>query len=474
VSPLIAQGATDSGAALGRPAGSQLQELMAPDKLRQIFETRLQGTITRGVDRIDPSQLASRLDEELAVISRKVAAGTYRFAPYQESLRLKGRGKPPRVIAIATVRDRIVLGSLKELLHERFPECVARTLPNEYVRQLTTVPLPSTALTITKCDIRGFYDEIPHAPLLALLETRLSKAEVRMVERAVRNPTVTSGRRAGRRRRLQPRGKGVPQGLSISNILAEIYIHSLDEALAPECALYLRYVDDILLVVDESRRGDVKAELIHRLEKLGLELADDKNASGPLGMQFDYLGYEIQLPRLSVKRATVDRLIASFAAELTSFKHHGAKRLPGKWLDDVARQRVLVDELNERITGAISGNRRYGWLFYFSEINDERLLHHLDAVIRGLWTRTLGGPPPPNLKRFARAFHEVRHDAKGPYILNYNAFATTAQQLSFLVERGVLDPASEARFTPEQVESLFLQVRARSLSRLEADVGVTS
>ena len=78
----------------------------------------------------------SRHDDELQTAYWKVQKGSYRLTPYVERLVPKGRGKPPRVLSIPTVRDRVVLRQLLTALHAAFPDRVARTLPNAHVRQL--------------------------------------------------------------------------------------------------------------------------------------------------------------------------------------------------------------------------------------------------------------------------------------------------------------------------------------------------
>lgn len=63
---------------------------------------------------------------------------------------------------------------------------------------------------------------------------------------------------------------------------------------------------------------------------------------------------------------------------------------------------ILIADLNEKITGAISENRRYGWIFYFNAINDMSVLYKIDSIIASFFKRLedFGRIPPPNLKKF--------------------------------------------------------------------------
>jgi hypothetical protein len=275
-------------------------------------------------------------------------------------------------------------------------------------------------------------------------------------------------------RRLGPISKGIPQGLSISNILAEVYVHEVDESITPMVLAYFRYVDDILMFTQIGTEESKYSQLSATLAPIGLTLSDEKHASGPAGAPFEYLGYMLELPVISVKHANIGRLLDSLAAYFARYRHGGDPRLRHGWLDAEARQRIFLDELNERITGAVSENRRYGWLFYFTEINDLSLLYKLDHIVRDLWQRFIGQTVPPGLKRFARTYHEARFNQLGGYIHNYDRYDTLGAKLDFLVSRGYLDPKSRAQYTPDQVDQMFRRARYRNLVRLEADVGVIS
>ncbi len=106
--------------------------------LREGFYKKVKRKNTKGVDRADPNNFEKNLNENIKVINKKCLKGTYKFSPYLELLKLKGRGKEPRVISIPTVRDRIVLHQLKETLFEIFPECVRRKTSRSYIQEINS------------------------------------------------------------------------------------------------------------------------------------------------------------------------------------------------------------------------------------------------------------------------------------------------------------------------------------------------
>ena len=357
---------------------------------------------------------------------------------------------------------------MKELLHEAFPDAVNRTAPNKLIRDIRTDTPRLQDAAFVKTDIRSFYDSIDQKRMLDAISPKLPGPILRLIERALRNPILVRGNR--RARNLTPLAKGVPQGLAISNILAEIYLHSLDQVMHANTLTYRRYVDDVLMFVQLGTEAKVKAGLASRLADLDLELNEDKSEDGPATTGFDYLGYRLELPNITVKDSNVQKLITSIAALISAHKHRNDVRY-ATLNEDQARS-LLLDELNDKITGAIGKYRRYGWLFYFLEITDMTLLFHLDHVVRSLWRRIRGETPPEGLKRFVRAYHEAQFNARGGYIHDYTSYRTEQSMRDFL-ERRELD--SEAQDLPvRQVMIRFQGAMRRNLARLEADVGFIS
>lgn len=92
--------------------------------------------------------------------------------------------------------------------------------------------------------------------------------------------------------------KGVPLGLAFSNSLAELYLEEFDSIVQLEWKplLYVRYVDDILLIINESiDENDVIRSIKKVLRDYHLEVNSDKSnpkKSSRDDFRFTYLGYE--------------------------------------------------------------------------------------------------------------------------------------------------------------------------------------
>lgn len=446
--------------------------------LRRIYDERVLERGPTGLDRISPRRFATRSDEEIDTVYRKIRDGTYAFTPYAETLLVRGKNRTPRVLSLPTVRDRIVLAALKDLLHQCFPDRVARDLPNTLVRRVLTAlkDRQQDGFAFIRADIKSFYDQIRHADLFDFIQARVrSKKILRLLGRAIKTPTVSVGSRRHDGSR-GPRTMGIAQGLSVSNILAAVLLTNLDETLSDGAIGYFRYVDDLLILLepeDVERKYD---QLVDGLNALSLELNPNKSWKGKKGDPFDFLGYHFGVDQVTIRQASVDRFLARVAAAFTQFRKRPERSPFGLKVDEVVAKQLFVEALNEHITGAISERRQYGWLFYYSEITDLALLHRLDAIIRRFFTRLpqFNGQAPADVKRLARAYWEVRHDPRGGYVHDYDQYSTPAAQLLFLQRSGELDEDQAKRYTESQIGRLFQRIRNQRLGKLDADVATVS
>jgi len=450
-------------------------DLYQVPELTRAYELKIEPRGGRGIDRLGVSAFSLQRDHQLADGSRKCIAGTYRFAPYQEYLIPRGAMRPPRQLSVPTLRDRVVLFQLKVFLQSLFPAQVGRLLPNEYVRHIKTFEQNNdiTGLSIVRTDIRSFYSHIQHDQLLRQIRKTIeSPRAMDLITRAIRVPTLTA-LASRRERRRQRNREGVPQGLPVSNILASIYLTDFDEEMKAISLLYRRYVDDMILIVRSTEVDVVKAQMQQTLESLGLTLNPDKTENPGASDAFEFLGYSIMLPAVSVKQQTVERFLRGLAAKFSHYQYLSREKRHPSWLTTSQRKAAFVEEVNESIAGAISEARRYGWLFYFLEITDLSLLHRLDVVIRRLFGRLseFKGYDLSALKRLSRSYYEAKYSPQGGYILDYNKISTPRKMIEFLVGRGLVDPADTASMSIEAVTVRYQAEKSKRLVRLEKDVG---
>lgn len=465
-------------------------ELLTIDNISSIYSNKISRKDTRGLDGVSPKIFERNKETHFAIILDKCSTGNYKFAPLLEKLSSKGKGKAPRVISISTVRDKIVLSLLKEYLHNIFADCVNKKLPNCYVKEIGILIQDNAAneyLCCYKADLQNFFGAIDRSILMSKLKTRINDHNVlQLIKRAITAPTVPYGYKRNDKAKYVDK-KGVPQGLSISNILASIYLKEFDGEVEKMCMRYFRYVDDILVFNIGEGKSCIKPKLKMLVESLGLSINFDKTdcvSSSHLdscmalklsessewknpGFRFEYLGYYFDGTKITVRDSTVERFINSIVTYFTKFKNNKDRTAVTTEKDIV----VFIDELNEKITGAISDHKQYGWIFYFMEINNLTLLFYIDNVISNLFQmlKEFEYCKPANLKKLSRAHYEAKKCETSKYIHNYSNYATFQQKRSFLDKRGWLK--SDKEYTVADIESLFDQAKTFYLEKLEHDLG---
>jgi hypothetical protein len=224
-------------------------------------------------------------------------------------------------------------------------------------------------------------------------------------------------------------------------------------------------------------RADIWGAVSKNLGDLILGLNTKKSTlpdqSTSLQNGIDFLGYHFSQEGASVRAASYQRFLHSVLGKITKYKHGNAV----KNIDEPERKKAaFIQDLNERITGAIDGRRRYGWVFFFSEVSDIGLLHQIDRIICEALARVRGLSPEDikQIKRVTRAYYEAKHSPDMGYIHNYNVYLTPAVKLQYLLLIGWIKRDPNARYTDEQVNLWFEQAKTANLLKLERDVGMFS
>jgi hypothetical protein len=252
-------------------------------------------------------------------------------------------------------------------------------------------------------------------------------------------------------------------------------MQDVDDAMRKLGVTYYRYVDDVLMYGKRSAVEKAFRSLRARLGHRGLRLhplGSGKSTITPLSETFRYLGYSFDWPKITIRESTIERFLHSIAAKFSDYTHNKTKRLERyKYLTEERLAEIFIMELNERITGAISEKKRYGWIAYFNQITDLSLLHKLDSAIEGMFQRLpdFKHKAPTTLRKLRRAYYEMKFNPQGGYVRNYDKIETPAEKLAFLLERGRVGP-TEA-LTEEQIDDRYERYRRRVLSEMHEDEG---
>jgi len=233
-----------------------------------------------GLDKITSNQFATIRKSEFESVVNKVVSRKYTFTRFKKLTLQKGRE-----VNLPTIRDRIILEFLKNRLREKYN----LTSPNRntVIDSLTKRLQSEVDYFVVRLDIKNFFPSIPQNRLLQKLKANslLSSQEYNLVKECLKQST-----------------SGVPQGISISNVLSEIYLEGIDyqlKRLNPKISFYCRYVDDILILFNgtfnssEISRLQTSISSIFNSYQLDSNLEKQKfiNYKIDKTCEFEYLGY---------------------------------------------------------------------------------------------------------------------------------------------------------------------------------------
>lgn len=165
---------------------------------------------------------------------------------------------------------------------------------------------------IIRTDVSSFFESIPQDQLKHIIidNTLLSHKSKVFVIAILNEYETEKAKLAGNERDGMKTGCGVPRGIGISSLLSEIYMRDLDNSIKkrPEVIFYVRYVDDIFMLLANLPQGkDVKSyygDLENNFKKKGFNLKspnDDKcsiidcTKRNDTTFNVTYLGYRLNI-----------------------------------------------------------------------------------------------------------------------------------------------------------------------------------
>ena len=434
------------------------------DKIQENVDKFLKFNTAPGIDKITQELFLRNRDKYIDIIYRKVKDGSYKFTPYKEKLILKSKNSFPRVISIPTLRDRIVLKSLQLILKDIYSD-IEMCLPQVCIQKIKDNIKKYDSFI--KLDISNFYGNISHGILLSKLKKKIDDdILIKLISSAIQTPTVvedTSTKNIGKVNR------GVAQGLPISNILASIYLRELDVKYKNKNNFtYIRYVDDILILCNNKDQDVIYEEVIYDLEAmLNLPINRDKTLKNTIlkdndkeksNKEIEFLGYKYGMRKNNKIGLTIkDKNRYKFEKSIIAIFHKFQK-------DNKMSPEQFVFALNNKITGSITkrfsadGCReyKYGWLFYFSQIEDYALLYHLDNMVDKLLAKfdKCKNIQRNSIKYFTKAFFEIRYNIKNSTYIHRPDILTTEERRELLIN---IFKIKRSDLTDEITEKLYFK-----------------
>lgn len=403
-----------------------------------------------GIDKMTSKYFFKNIDENIKNISKDIISGNYEFKSYKVSLIPKNFTDPPRKVCIPTIKDRIVIEILKEIIYDSYEGYKINNNISSIIFNFTADYRSNKYKYYFKTDISTFFDAIDHKILIKKLKKIIKDdGVIKIINDVLKNTQIYNGEKI-------KSTKGIPQGLAISTLLANIYLMDLDRDFQEKKNIkYYRYVDDIFIFGNNNIFVE-KEKLIYKIKKLKLKVNKKKTITNKLGKEFNFLGYKISNDCISVKDKSIKKIETSIE---NIFKKYSKDK----------NKESLEFKLNTRITGIIIDNKKYGWLFYFSNIDNMELLYHLDKLVTKLKHRY--NVTDIKTKSFVKAYHKIKKSnfKKSNYFLNLNV-VTEPEKRQILKNISRMSEEEINTLSPSNLDYYFKKEMFKCLKELERDL----
>jgi RNA-directed DNA polymerase len=291
---------------------SLIDKVTAPATLEVAWQKVRANRGAAGVDGQSVERFEVQAELYLSELAAGLRDGSYRPQPVRRVEIPKGDGRT-RPLGIPAVKDRIVQTALKLVIEPIFE---VRFCPTSYgfrpgrgckdaLREVGRL-IEQGYTFVVDADLESYFDTIPKEQLMHRVEERISDGRVLALVRAFLDQDILRGLE-----RWTPNA-GTPQGAVISPLLANIYLHRLDELMTSRGYRMVRYADDFVVLCKSREEAEAALEEIRRwVADNGLRLSPSKTHLGDCrqpGEGFEFLGYRFEAGRRWVRKKSLDRL----------------------------------------------------------------------------------------------------------------------------------------------------------------------
>jgi RNA-directed DNA polymerase len=278
---------------------SLIDKVYRPETLRAAWKAVRRNKGGAGTDHESVKSFEQKLEENIAELEEELRTGTYRPRPIKRVYIDKLGSKEKRPLGIPAVRDRVVQTAIRLVIEPIFetkfnahsygfrPHRGSKDALREVDRLLKI-----GYTHVVDADLKAYFDNIPHDQLMQ--EVRRHIADGRMLELIERflGQEVMEGLS-----HWTPEA-GTPQGAVISPLLANLYLHPVDEAMEAAGFQMIRYADDIVIMCQDESEAYTALRTVQQLTtERGLILHPEKTRVVDYalpGQGFDFLGYHFE------------------------------------------------------------------------------------------------------------------------------------------------------------------------------------
>jgi RNA-directed DNA polymerase len=341
---------------------SLMDKVYSPTNLEAAWKRVERKKGAAGVDGQSVEQFAAQAESSLKWLHDELREGRYKPLSVRRHWIPKPGTNQQRPLGIPAVRDRIVQGALRHALEpifeKKFVEHSYGFRPKrsckDALRRVEEL-LRRGFTHVVDADITSYFDMIVRTILMDEIKKEVADGRVLGLIEMFLEQSVMDGMKE-----WEPE-TGTPQGAVISPLLANIYLHPVDEAMARAGFEMVRYADDLVILCksEEDARKALKL-LTEEMTKLKQTLHPEKTRIVDLmnSWGFEFLGYHFNKHGKKPRKKS-----------LTKFKENVRELTPRNHGNSLEK---IISRLNQTLRG---------WFSYFKHSN-KTTFRDLDSWIR--------------------------------------------------------------------------------------------
>ena len=239
-----------------------------------------------GIDGVTWQAYGENLEEKLTKLHHRIHKGSYRARPARRTYIPKADGTQ-RPLAVLCLEDKVVQQAVAAVLEAIYEEDFVGFSygfrpgrgQHDALDALHVGILRKRVNWVLDADIRGFYDALSHTWIIRLLEHRIAdKRILRLIAKWLKVVIIEDGR-------VTRSQVGAPQGAVISPILANVYLHYVNDlwvqrwrhTKANGDVIVVRYADDQIVGFEHEHEAKAFLHDLHeRMRAFELALHPDK------------------------------------------------------------------------------------------------------------------------------------------------------------------------------------------------------
>lgn len=251
-----------------------------------------------GVDRQSIEKLGKRAGQYLLELHQALKEGGYQPLPVLRKWIEKPGTTKLRPLGIPAVKDRVVQTALRHVLEPIFENeflSVSHGFrpgrsAKDALREVWEL-LAAGHVWVVDADIQSYFDTIAWDILLRDVKKYISDGRVLTLLESYLTQDVMDGMKT-----WKPT-MGTPQGAVVSPLLANLYLHAVDQALCAAGLKVVRFADDLVLLCrSESEANQALVLLREQMTQRRLTLHPEKTrvVDATKHGGFDFLGYHFE------------------------------------------------------------------------------------------------------------------------------------------------------------------------------------